>query len=737
MLRLVKFAALALPLTLFSVAASAEEIPVGYVSYDVTTPGSSAQFDITNETGPNSSPFPDPSFPITTSVNLSSLSLTVDFSNGSTVTEGSSYFTLNADGLSYSGNPIGIGGTNPQPTSATLTGSFSPTTITLNDGSTETIESTFSASISPSSPPDLADGDLAVIYATTTALTTPEPGSWLLLGTLIACLGISQRMRVREILRRVPGLTRTALPMVLAIGCLQLIPQARALGATVNLSGTTSPGSGVAGVNNVNVTVNSGWPSADTTAANITVTWATTCGGATAAIDSANSVKKIIGTSERVNVNIPASLATGTYFVQVLDSSAGDVDFTSSNCSEVQITGSSKGLAACVPASSLGVIAPVSGPAPVTAILPNGAWDSSSTGIEVVQVETGGGPVVPPVAITTTDGVNSCAGNPATGEAVCVANDTNVYHISATNAVTTLTSGASAFTGFSGGECENCGVAVNALNNFAVITVGSSTSPSRSGLQVLNLSNNTFGPVFNTAHEVSENIAIDPNRGVVLSADEADIYDLISIDSAGTLTTEYAMPVSIPGELDSSTEDCATGIALAPSEFTNDFVLADLTQATFTPGTPGSWTAPHSVTSIIGSYSAGLSGSAVAPGGNHVAVVTGEFGGSSFSILQLPATSGTGTPALVDYAYVPCVIGMSAGLDPHTVTAYVSPNDGKSYTLFANHDFFPPNLLRADMTAILALPREGDGHTVIPDTSGCLDPAGPIGSTVLENIASH
>jgi len=185
--------------------------------------------------------------------------------------------------------------------------------------------------------------------------------------------------------------------------------------------------------------------------------------------------------------------------------------------------------------------------------------------------------------------------------------------------------------------------------------------------------------------------------------------------------------------------DCNTRIAAAPGEFSNTFVLSDLTQAKLTAGTPGSWTAPTSQNTIIGSYAAGLSGIAIAPGVKDIGLTTGEFGGSSFAVLQLPTTSGTGTPTLTDYAYVPCVDGMTAGFDPHTLTAYVSPNDGKSYGLFSNWSTNPPNLLKADLAGILALPRTADGHTVVVDdaSTGCLNPAGATGKTVLLNIASH
>lgn len=726
-------------LLLFSYAALADNYAAGYMSYDVTGTGTAA-FDIYNGTGPNSFP---PDFPITTSVDLLNLSLTVHFSDGSTVTEPSSYFSSALDGLSWNGSDIGVGGVNPQPTQATLTGTFSPTTIDVNGVGTVGINPNFSLTILPSSGSTLQDGDFAILDATSaTTSAVPEVNSWVLLLTVASFIGLTRRLRVRNLLRSLASAGAQVIT-VLAVVLVCCLVSAPAFAANVSLGSVTTPSTGVAGANNVNVNA-SGWPAADTNPANVMVSWEASCGGAAVATDSANSIKAIIGTTKRVNVNIPGSLTSGTYYVQLSDSAAGDTAFTSgATCSEVQVTGTSKTLASCVPASSLGVVAPVTGPAPVFAIAPNASWYYHyTTGAQIVQVETGGGPAVPPVSVALPDYINSCAGNPATGDAVCVANDANVYHVrgvGATNTFTALTSGANNYAGFSGGSCLNCGVAVDSAGNFAVINEGFSPSPSTSALQTLDLSTDTFLPPFPLAHEVSENIAIDPNRGVVLSANEGSNYDLVAINSSGTISAEYAQYIGI-GELDSSTEDCATGIALAPAEFTNTFVLADLTQAVFTPGAPGFWSAPHTNVTILGSYAAGLSGSAVAPGGQHLAVVTGEFGGSSFAVLKLPATSGSGTPVLQDYAYVCAVNGFSAGYDPHTLTAYVSPNNGKSYALFANWPSVlgPSSLLQADLAAILALPRAGDGHTIIGDYAGCgLNPAGPTGSTMLNNIAVH
>ena len=258
---------------------------------------------------------------------------------------------------------------------------------------------------------------------------------------------------------------------------------------------------------------------------------------------------------------------------------------------------------------------------------------------------------------------------------------------------------------------------------------------SGTALQTLDLATETFGTPLTLAEHVSEDISIDPTRGYILSPNEASNYDIVGINSStGAFTGEFSHPFSPSVEFDSAAEDCTTGIALSVGEFSNTVYLADLTQATFTSGSPGSWTGPETTVSIIGSYAAGLSGVTVAPGTTHLATVTGEFGGSSFSVLQLPSTSGTGTPTIVDYAYVQCITGFSAGLDPHTVSAYTSPNDGKAYTVFA--DSPPPSLLVvADMEGILARPRMADGHTVIgdPGQGGCL----AAGDGVIRNVLTH
>jgi hypothetical protein len=110
-----------------------------------------------------------------------------------------------------------------------------------------------------------------------------------------------------------------------------------------------------------------------------------------------------------------------------------------------------------------------------------------------------------------------------------------------------------------------------------------------------------------------------------------------------------------------------------------------------------------------------------------LAVVTGEFGGNTFAVLKLPATPGTGVPSVVDYAVaqVPsnaaCGGTFSAGFDPHTITAYTSPNTGDSYAVFAGYvGGVPACLAVVDMTTVInpsLSPRGGTGfgaHDIAP-----------------------
>jgi len=94
-------------------------------------------------------------------------------------------------------------------------------------------------------------------------------------------------------------------------------------------------------------------------------------------------------------------------------------------------------------------------------------------------------------------------------------------------------------------------------------------------------------------------------------------------------------------------------------------------------------------------------------------------------VAQLPSTGGSGTPALVDYAVAVLPNGpdgypFSVGCDPHSVTAYVSPMNGRALGVMAHYGSgvcyagaIPQYLALIDLAWLLAAPRSGP-NTVDP-----------------------
>jgi hypothetical protein len=276
----------------------------------------------------------------------------------------------------------------------------------------------------------------------------------------------------------------------------------------------------------------------------------------------------------------------------------------------------------CQPSSSLPAL--ISG-TNVTAYVPKGAWGTSATGLSVINVEGGS---ITPKLIATPDVVNSCASNSKTGQTVCSANNTDVYLLSGTTLGTALTSGGSGTIGFSGGSCTNCGVTMDGVNNKALIGLSVSGAP---GFQLLDLASSTFGaPFASPSGQIAEDPLVIPVQSsppypasltlpLLLSPSEINNYEIAgNAESGSPVFFESPIPFTGFGEGDSAGMDCATGIALAPGEFSSpsQVFIADLTQAKFTAGSPGTWTAPSQVQTLSESVlpAAGPIGFAIAQG---------------------------------------------------------------------------------------------------------------------------
>lgn len=405
----------------------------------------------------------------------------------------------------------------------------------------------------------------------------------------------------------------------------------------------------------------------------------------------------------------------------------------------------------CQPSSSLSVL--VSG-TNVTSYVPKGNWSAKSaiTGVSVVNVE---GSSIIPTAITTANAVNSCASNSVTGMTVCTANNTDVYLLSGTTLGSTRTSGGSGQIFFSGGVCTNCGVAMDAIHNKAVIGLSIATAP---GFQFLDLGTSTFETaVASPAGEISEDPLIDPIHNLLLSPSESNNYEIADVattpPSLTPLTSFFENP-GIPsgGELDSAGEDCSTEIVLAGIELPEPAIvlagpefpepssvfIADLSQATLTAGSPGTWSAvgASQVQSLSESFlNFGATSIAVAQG-THTGMLSGEFSGNAITAIALPTTSGSGTPAISDWMTCniptdPSGAVWNTGDDPHTLTAYQSPSGSDAIGLLANGGLGTPVtfLARVDLTQMLnatTVPRTVGGH-------GCA--SGTLPATVVSFIA--
>jgi hypothetical protein len=368
----------------------------------------------------------------------------------------------------------------------------------------------------------------------------------------------------------------------------------------------------------------------------------------------------------------------------------------------------------CQPSSSLSVLVT---PPNVVAYVPKGSWSVGTTGVVAVNVE---GTSITNTTISTPNAVNSCASSPSTGKTVCTANNTDVYVITGTTLGTTRTSGAAGSLSFSGGSCTNCGVAMDDTHQRAAIALSTGT-PGVGGFQFLDLTNNNLSAVFpSRAPNISEDVLIDGVRNLLLSPSETNNYEIIDVTSNTPPASAFFERgiAGVPGELDSAGEDCSTGIALASIETGSNqgaVFITDLTQATFTPGAPGTWTAPSQIQSLTGSVlQFGASGMAIAQGSTHTGVLAGEFGGDAITAIRLPATPGGSPPAV--QAWLTCSLaGFTNGRDPHTVTAYESPASGHAIALLA--DATATHLAVVDLTLMLALPSAGNVCTGGPLTS--------------------
>lgn len=172
--------------------ASADPMSLGILSFDSILPGVSDQFTISNMSGL----FDLPSdFPVTTAVTFQNAQLTL-FGPSAPVSP-----ILLGD-IGPGAAATGLFSDASQFTSAVFTATLGPTTLSLDGGGAETVDSFITATLLPSSGSLLvADTDLTVIEAAAPAPSSvPEPSAFALIVSLAGILAVLSWRR-----RRVPA----------------------------------------------------------------------------------------------------------------------------------------------------------------------------------------------------------------------------------------------------------------------------------------------------------------------------------------------------------------------------------------------------------------------------------------------------------------------------------------------------------------------------------------------------
>jgi hypothetical protein len=390
----------------------------------------------------------------------------------------------------------------------------------------------------------------------------------------------------------------------------------------------------------------------------------------------------------------------------------------------------------------------------VNALVPFGSDDSSPVNAANVEIESASGTLSAPIIITT-DRVNSCAQFASTGAAMCSGQSgTADFLASGATASTIVSDGVSGSVEYTGGDCAGCGVAVDDFLATGILA-------SAGGYQLLNPSSDSVGaPIPGNNEPVGVDFGYDPVGHRILSGNyqvtnpstfasspphfeifnlyrsSNEVFDLLSdaafFEPSGRTCTGSGTSDSdiLP---DTTAIDTATDIAYVTFHtpavcFTNpieDIALFDLSQATFTTsGAVGGWTTPGKQIQTLSNLTFGGITAISVVSGAHVAIISGEFSSNLVGALKLPATSGSGVPAIADWveAQMPNDPSGAAWLNwhqPSGLGSYTSPNNGKAYGVMMNfgedmnsNPIGPTYLAIVDIQALLNAPRDSTNHVV-------------------------
>jgi len=265
---------------------------------------------------------------------------------------------------------------------------------------------------------------------------------------------------------------------------------------------------------------------------------------------------------------------------------------------------------------------------------------------------------------------------------------------------------------FSGGSCQNCGVAADPGEHRYIVASGD-------GYRVMPYTSGT--PLAYYGIPISENFGFDPENNWLLAPEyQAGLpftaatgstvtqdmtFRIVNIGTGKTYSWDKKMacadidPVNCWSweTTDSISIDPVTKIATMGEEWTQAFLFVDLGQASFND-TTNTFTAPFSYLGLTDVANSNLwltTGTAVEPL-SHMLLIAEELG-SGIGVLQLPTASGAGNafPSPAPWSYnsmlMPsnnvCGTGYSWGGfgDPHGLAIFTSQASGKPMGLLLDY----------------------------------------------------
>jgi hypothetical protein len=417
----------------------------------------------------------------------------------------------------------------------------------------------------------------------------------------------------------------------------------------------------------------------------------------------------------------------------------------------------------------------------VTAYVPLATDSFAGAGLNQAVIENGTNPL-PGAAGYTANRVNSCT--PASsGEVVCSEGNalgTAQFDLipagASTAAVTSIATSSTGAINYLPGECSGCGMLVD--GGLGTGGAGLGIMAASNGFFTLdlgNIANTPAGPITTNPSELpGANFGYDAIHHRILNANYSvtsfspltttpphfQIIDITNVASPLVYDLNNDQTFFVPGtpgttctgnsKTDNDNQypettafDDGNNVDIAYVTFhtppdcqntpANTLALFDMTQATFTPGTAGAsgtWDTTGKQIQALTDFSVnGVDPISIEPN-NHVAIVSG--GSTPFGALQLPTTSGTGTPAITDWVSAnmpndPDGTPWNGWSLPNGLATYVSPNTGKPMGLMlnsledisGNRTGLARYAALVDINALLALPRDQvGGHQVLSSSDG-------------------